>query len=139
MDCMSEGHHSDFVDYYELLGVQPDAEVAFIRKVYIRQAKENHPDAGGSTEIMQQLNVAYKTLTSPTAKAAYDMLHSFHTGQTQTDYKYADGREVNDVTDMSDDEIDEFLDSLLKEYRSGPPKAKQSVRRRFKRLFTFDI
>lgn len=135
---MSEGTHSDFVDYYEVLGVQPDTEVSYIRKVYILKAKEHHPDAGGSTETMQQLNVAYRTLTNPTAKAAYDMLHSFHTGKTQTDYKYADGREVNDVTDMSDEEIDEFLDSLLKEYRSGAPKAKQGVRQRFKRLFTFD-
>ena len=135
---MSEGHHSDFVDYYELLGVQPDAEVSFIRKVYIQKAKEHHPDAGGETETMQHLNVAYKTLTSPTAKAAYDMLHSFHTGKTQTNYKYADGREVNDVTDMSDEEIDEFLDSLLKEYKSGAPKTRESVRKRFKRLFTFE-
>jgi curved DNA-binding protein CbpA len=136
---MSEHKSSDFVDYYEVLGVQPSAEVAEIRRAYLLLAKEHHPDAGGSTETMQQLNTAYKTLTSSTAKAAYDMLHSFHGGKTQTDYKYTDGREVNDVTDMSDTEIDEFLDSLLKEYRNGPPKAKQSVRKRFKRLFTFDV
>jgi curved DNA-binding protein CbpA len=134
------GAHSEFTDYYRLLGVSPSAEVVEIRRSYLLLAKEHHPDAGGSTEIMQQLNTAYKTLTNSSTKAAYDMLHSFHTGSAETgDYKYSEGREVNDVTDMSDNEIDEFLDSLLKEYRNGPPKAKQSVRKRFKQLFTFDV
>jgi curved DNA-binding protein CbpA len=129
-----------FVDYYELLGVLPSADIPTIRRAYISLAKEHHPDAGGETDTMQRLNTAYKTLTSETTKAAYDMLHSFHSGQTETgDYKYSAGREVNDVTDMTDGEIDEFLDSLLKEYRNGPPKAKQSVRKRFKQLFTFDV
>jgi len=129
---------SGFVDYYEVLGVSTDTEPAQIRLAYLKLAKDHHPDAGGSTEQMQTINTAYKTLTSPTAKAAYDMLHSFHTGKEQTEYKYADDRAVNDVTDMSDDEIDEFLDSLLKEYRNGPQKTKDSVRKRFKRLFTFE-
>jgi DnaJ-class molecular chaperone len=127
-----------FVDYYEVLGVTTDTEPAQIRLAFLKLAKDHHPDAGGSTEEMQKINTAYRTLLSPTAKAAYDMLHSFHTGKSEADYKYSDGREASDVTDMSDEEIDEFLDSLLKEYRNGPPKAKDSVRHRFKRLFTFD-
>lgn len=128
---------TEFVDYYELLGVKPTTDIPQIRKAYLLKAKEHHPDAGGSTETMQQLNKAYKTLTSSTAKAAYDMLHSFHTGETQPgDYKYSDGREVKDVTDMTDDEVDAFLDNLFKEYRSGPPKEKQGVRDWFKKIFS---
>jgi len=126
-----------FVDYYELLGVPPSADIPQIRRAFIEQAKEHHPDAGGTTDAMQQLNLAYKTLMSPTAKAAYDMLHNFQTGTTKpSDYSYHDGREVNDVTDMSDDEIDSFLDSLFNEYRDGPPKSpKPTVKQRFKQLF----
>jgi curved DNA-binding protein CbpA len=127
---------AEFVDYYELLGVEPSAEIAEIRRAYILQAKEHHPDAGGSTDMMQQLNTAYRTLTSTTAKAAYDMLHSFHIGTSQTgDYRYADGREVRDVSDMNDAEIDAFLDGLMSEYRHGVPKEKPTVSQWFKKLF----
>lgn len=118
-----------FVDYYEVLGVEPTAEIHEIRRAYIIQAKEHHPDAGGSIDAMKQLNTAYKTLKDTTAKGAYDLLHNFHTGSTSpSDYRYGDGREVNDVSDMKDEEIDSFLDSLLVEYRDGAPKSKPSLR-----------
>lgn len=127
---------SDFVDYYEVLGVSPSADIPEIRKAYIIQAKHHHPDAGGSTEMMKVLNKAYRTLTSSTQKAAYDMLHSFHVGTTKPeDYRYSEGREVSDVTDMSDDEIDGFLDTLLAEYDRTPPKPKPGMRQWFKNHF----
>lgn len=136
---MTSSGSSKFVDYYELLGVSHDADIAQIRRAFIRQAKQHHPDAGGTDDTMQHLNAAYKTLMSATAKAAYDMLHSFHTGSTKPgDYKYQDGRTVNTVTDMEDDEIDSFLDNLFAEYRNGPPKAsepKPTVKQRVKKLF----
>jgi curved DNA-binding protein len=133
---MSTSGSADFVDYYELLGVRPTAEFHEIRRAYILNAKQYHPDAGGSTVTMQLLNSAYKTLTSSTAKAAYDMLHGFHTGSTApSDYRYNDGREVNDVTDMTDAEIDTFLDVLLSEYRNEPPKPKQGVRQWLNKFF----
>lgn len=78
--------------------------------------------------MMQRLNTAYKTLKSSTGKAAYDMLHGFHTGSTSPgDYHYSDGRQVNGVTDMADDEIDAFLNNLLAEYRDGPPAEKHGL------------
>jgi DnaJ-class molecular chaperone len=130
---MSTLGSAKFVDYYELLGVSPTAEMHEIRGAYIVQAKEHHPDAGGSTEMMQRLNDAYKTLASSSAKVTYDMLHSFQIGSTTaSDYRYGDGRKVKSVTDMKDEEIDSFLDNLLDEYRDGPPNTKQSVRQWFK-------
>lgn len=132
---MSSSKSADFVDYYDVLGVSPTAELHEIRRAYIIKAKQYHPDAGGSIDMMRSLNAAYKTLRDSASKAAYDVLHGFHTGATsQAGYRYADGREVNSVTDMSDKEIDSFLDSLLAEYRNGPPKTKQSLRQRLKNL-----
>lgn len=125
-----------FTDYYLLLGIEPTADIPDIRRAFIAKAKEHHPDAGGTTEFMQQLNLAYKTLMSPTAKGAYDMLHNFHSGTTKpSDYRYHEGRQINDVTDMSDAEIDTFLDDLFNEYRNGPPKSQATVKQRFKKLF----
>lgn len=133
---MGFANNSDFIDFYALLGIEPSAEITDIRRAYLKKAKEHHPDTGGSTETMQQLNTAYKTLASSTSKAAYDMLHSFHSGKTSpSDYRYSDGREVNGVHDMTDDEIDSFLDGVFAEYRNGPPKARESKTGWFKKLF----
>lgn len=137
---MSSSSSAEFVDYYDVLGVEPTAQIQEIRRAYIIKAKQHHPDAGGSIEAMQRLNTAYKTLKSSTAKAAYDMLHSFHVGSTSPgDYRYADGREVKDVTDMSDAEIDSFLDNLFTEYRNGPPKPEQSAWQRIKKIINFQF
>ncbi|MCA9327838.1 J domain-containing protein, partial [Candidatus Saccharibacteria bacterium] len=59
---MSKGKNPSFVDYYELLGVQTTVSDQTLRKAFLLKAKAAHPDAGGSTEAMQQLNKAYKTL-----------------------------------------------------------------------------
>lgn len=133
---MSSSRSLDFVDYYKLLGLQPTAEIEEIRRAFILHAKQHHPDAGGSTAVMQQLNQAYRTLTSSTAKAAYDMQHNFHVGSTVPGaYKYKDGREVNGVADMTDEEIDSFLNDVFSEYRNGPPKNSGGVLQWFKKLF----
>lgn len=128
---------ADFVDYYDVLGVEPSAEVHEIRRAYIIKAKEHHPDAGGSIDMMRTLNTAYKTLKDSTTKAAYDLLHQFHSDSAvPSDYRYSDGREVRDVTDMNDEEIDLFLDNLMAEYKNGPTKAKPTVGQRLKQYLT---
>jgi len=124
---------NNFTDYYALLQVATDADGRQIRLAYIKQAKTHHPDAGGTTDGMKLLNVAYKTLTNESIKTTYDQLHSFHTGTPQSRYVYQTGRAINNDNDMSDAEIDNFLDSLLKEYSEKPPKP--SVRQRLKQFF----
>lgn len=125
-----------FVDYYELLGVHPSAETTEIRRAYILKAKEYHPDAGGSAKIMRLLNKAYKTLRDSSEKAAYDMLHSFHTGSAMPgEYNYNDNITGRTAAAADSDAVDAFLDTLLEEYRNGPPKPRQGVRQWFKRIF----
>jgi curved DNA-binding protein CbpA len=34
----------DFVDYYDLLGIEPEANEDQIRKAYHKKSRENHPD-----------------------------------------------------------------------------------------------
>ena len=47
-------------DPYEILGVKRGASLGEIKAAYRRAAKERHPDrAGGSTERMTELNIAY--------------------------------------------------------------------------------
>ena len=60
-------------DPYDTLGVPKDADKATIRKAFQRLAKKAHPDRkGGSVEQMQEVNSAYRLLSSDTARAHYD-------------------------------------------------------------------
>lgn len=62
-------------DYYEVLGVKPDATAAEIRAAYIRLLKEWHPDtnkSAQSTARMQEINAAYDCLKDTMRRAAYD-------------------------------------------------------------------
>ena len=46
-----------------MLGVAPDADWAAVRRAYHRLARLHHPDVGGSTARMRELNRAYALLT----------------------------------------------------------------------------
>ena len=54
-------------DYYEVLGVDKNADEATIKKAYRQLAKKYHPDAnpGDKTaeEKFKEINMAYKLLT----------------------------------------------------------------------------
>jgi len=116
---------SKFIDYYKLLGIEPSADTIQIRRAFLQKAKQHHPDVGGSTESMRLLNAAYRTLTSATPKAAYDLLHSFHTGTKEVIYKEVGftTRTEPDATILSDDYIDWFLDTIYAEYsNTSKPK-----------------
>lgn len=69
----------DSRNVYELLGVDPGADVDTIRRAYRKQSKESHPDlhrstARESTETMIRLNQAWEVLRSPEMRRAYDWL-----------------------------------------------------------------
>ena len=109
-----------FTDYYKLLDVEPNASSIQIRQAFLQKAKQHHPDVGGSTESMRLLNAAYTTLTSYTHKAAYDLLHRFHTGKNEIDYQVAGSQTKanSSSTNLSDEYIDWFIDSIYDEYRN---------------------
>lgn len=71
--------NSEFVDLYMALEVTSDSSEVDIKKAYLRLAKSAHPDAGGTTEQMLQLNRAYKTLSNADKRVVYDKLYSLHT------------------------------------------------------------
>lgn len=63
---------SDQIDHYSTLGVDPTASKETIRKAYRRKAKSTHPDAGGSAEAFQALELAHRILSDDEARAHYD-------------------------------------------------------------------
>ncbi|MFK8082372.1 MAG: J domain-containing protein [Granulosicoccus sp.] len=65
-----------FVDYYELLHVQPTAPEPVIKASYrtMMQKLNHHPDRGGEVGFAQLLNDAVKTLCNQQTRARYDAL-----------------------------------------------------------------
>ena len=65
------------VDYYNLLGVSPDADTSEIKKAFRRKAYEVHPDTSaqghGDSEKFVELNTAYQTLCDPVLRKHYNL------------------------------------------------------------------
>lgn len=75
---------------YKTLGLGPDADKADVRAAYHRRAKETHPDAGGSAEEFQSVELAHRILSDDERRAHYD-----ETGQVEDG---ADNDEANAIS-----------------------------------------
>jgi len=69
-------------DYYQVLGVDADADAAAVKESYRRLAFRYHPDrnreAPRAADKMKQLNEAYAVLSDPEKRRRYDRLrHQF--------------------------------------------------------------
>lgn len=63
-------------NYYEELGLTPEATQEEIRDAYRARAKQAHPDrTGGDAMLMARLNQAYETLGDPLRRVRYDSQH----------------------------------------------------------------
>ena len=67
-------------DYYQILGVSPDAEPEVINAAYRAMMRKYHPDhyVGSKDEAQKrakEINEAYATLRDPTSRHDYDLLN----------------------------------------------------------------
>ena len=68
-----------FKDYYDTLGVKPDASDADIKSAYRRLARKFHPDVSkesGAEEKFKAVNEAYEALKEPERRRSYDELRA---------------------------------------------------------------
>ena len=60
-------------NFYQTLGVQPNASDDEIKKAYRKLAMSHHPDRGGDDNTFQKISEAYTVLGDPQKRAEYDM------------------------------------------------------------------
>lgn len=60
------------VDYYDVLGVPPEATADQVRAAYRRLAKSAHPDAAGTAGLFRIIREAYEVLSDPARRTHYD-------------------------------------------------------------------
>lgn len=68
-----------FKDYYDTLGVKPEATDADIKSAYRRLARKFHPDVSkeaGAEEKFKAVNEAYEALKEPERRRSYDELRA---------------------------------------------------------------
>jgi curved DNA-binding protein len=62
-------------DHYSTLGVSKSATPDEIKKAYRKLASVHHPDKGGDTARFQEIEEAYRVLSDPAQRGAYDNPH----------------------------------------------------------------
>lgn len=67
----------EFVDFYELLQLSPNADTDTVDRIFRHLAKKTHPDSTEfpDNERFQKIVEAHRTLADPVARAAYDVKH----------------------------------------------------------------
>jgi curved DNA-binding protein CbpA len=65
---------AEFIDYYEVLQISPNAELETIRRVYKLLAVRMHPDnpTTGNAERFRIIKLAYEVLSDPEKRAKYN-------------------------------------------------------------------
>jgi len=102
---------NDFVDYYELLQLNPNADPETIERIFRHLAKKFHPDNTQScdTERFQKVVEAHRMLLDPETRAGYDVKY-----QDYWNRKWGLASEASDKSAFGDDQLTrERLLSLL--------------------------
>ncbi|MFV0529687.1 MAG: DnaJ domain-containing protein [Lachnospiraceae bacterium] len=87
-------------DYYTILGVQPDAAPAEIKKAYRRLAKKYHPDSNNeeTQKKFQEIAEAYSVLSDEESRKEYDYWgHDFYQKSARAAGSHASYQEEEDA------------------------------------------
>jgi curved DNA-binding protein len=142
----------DFKDYYEILGVAPNAEKKVIQQAFRQLARKVHPDVNpgnkNAEEQFKTINEAYQVLSDAKQRKKYDELRAQYqqwqqTGGSQQDFdwqnwsakpgqgahvQYASPEDLEDLFG-SDSPYSDFFTNIFGQARKGGRGAPSSPRR----------
>ncbi len=105
-----------FKDYYQILGVEPDAEKKDIKMAYRRAARKYHPDVNpeqDAEEKFKEVAEAYEVLKDPGRRAEYDELRQYG-GSSGAGFEPPPGwQSTSGTNSFSDQEFSDFFNSIF--------------------------
>lgn len=125
----------DFKDYYQLLGVSPDADSKAIKTAYRKLARKYHPDMNpdpGAEEKFKEVAEAYEVLKDEGRRAEYDELRQ-RGGRRETGFEPPPGWQTNsgfngaDSTHFEED-FSEFFNSMFRGSSAEPGRQPRGSR-----------
>ncbi|HRQ63694.1 MAG TPA: DnaJ C-terminal domain-containing protein [Xanthomonadaceae bacterium] len=120
-----------FKDYYDTLGVPPQASADEIKRAYRKLARKYHPDVSkesGAEDHFKAVNEAYEALKDPNRRSAYDRLRAsgFRPGdQFRPPPDFGDGFDFGDIG--GEGGFSDFFESLFGQGRrrsAGPRRGR---------------
>ena len=145
----------DFKDYYEILGVPPDADQKTIKQAYRKLARQHHPDVNPGNkeaeEKFKNINEAYQALSNAEQRKKYDEVRAQYqlwqqSGRQPRDFNWQNwtaqpGQSANvqyetveDLEDLfgSESPFSDFFTSIFgqtrgRQARPGGPRRGQDV------------
>ncbi|MBD8525263.1 DnaJ C-terminal domain-containing protein [Pseudomarimonas arenosa] len=125
-----------FKDYYDALGVKPNAGADEIKAAYRRLARRYHPDVSkeaGAEERFKAINEAYEALRDPAKRQAYDQMRSrgFRAGEEfrpPPDMGGGFGFDWNDDISGTRAGFSDFFESLFGRAKREAPASAQPVK-----------
>jgi curved DNA-binding protein len=106
---MDEGQ--EFIDYYNVLQVNPNCDAKILESAYRYLAKMYHPDHAetANVEKFSQVTEAYKVLRDPAKRATYDRAYFLGTDRPLNSFPLENDLESDEETALSDAELHERI------------------------------
>lgn len=107
----------NFVDYYDLLQVDPGCDARILEIAYHYFAKMYHPDHVETADVdkFNEVVAAYRVLRDPDQRAEYDQLYTQQRGKPDFRAPTDEELEIDESAALSDAEIHETI--LLQLYK----------------------